>query len=259
MWETLTSWRKPKRGRLGLRRPSRTSMGQVKAMKKEPRTVSLVNGSGANCFGNRKMGTVAVQRVGSTGAFLYFNCTQMWPPSNRLHWVGSDNFIPERKDAPRVREAFQLPAPHPSISSGDFNVKASSICLLGNLPQKRLPSENAFDFPPHPRSQHLTPSCRRPIPKAVSKHLPLLLSGCTLKCHGGGSVQAITTLADNPQKYQLLGNLCIPPSRDLPCRYRDIQQSEPQSSQQNDEQPGSPGFLATFSLSSFSFLPHLYL
>lgn len=122
-----------------------------------------------------------------------------------------------------------MPAPHPSTSSGDFNVKETSICFLGNLPQKRLPSENAFDFPPHPRSQHLTPSCRRPIPKAVSKHLPLLLSGCTLKCHGGGSVRAITTLADNPQKYQLLGNLCIPPSRDLPCRYRDIQQSEPQT------------------------------
>lgn len=46
-------------------------MSQVKSQ-----TVSLGNATETNLFGNRKMGTVAAQRVGRTGAFLYFHCTQ---------------------------------------------------------------------------------------------------------------------------------------------------------------------------------------
>lgn len=83
--------------------------------------------------------------------------------------------------------------------------------MLGILPDKQLPSENTSNIPHHPPSQHLAPFCGRPVPNAVSKHLPLLFFDFTLKCHPGESVQAITTPADTPQKYQLLGNLYIFP------------------------------------------------
>lgn len=53
--------------------------GPSEVIKRESRTVSLVNESGANHFGGEKKQktvTMASQLVGRTGAFLYFNHTR---------------------------------------------------------------------------------------------------------------------------------------------------------------------------------------